>query len=270
MRYVLYHGNCHDGFGAAWSAWRKFADDARYIPVSHGNPPPELPPGSDVLIVDFAYPRATLLQLAGEHQVQVLDHHKTAQADLEGLDFCIFDMNRSGAMLTWNYLFPEERPPDLIRYVEDRDLWRWALPSSQEISAWLGSWPFDFELWTELSSRLQDGSDRVVAEGSALLRQKRQYAEEMCRHPQWKVIGGHRVPVANASVCFSEVGERLCEKFPDAPFAAYYLDRSDGKRQWGLRSKYGFDVSGVAQQYGGGGHAAAAGFSEDLDNLQIR
>src|SRR5688500_3788876 len=103
MRYVLYHGNCHDGFGAAWAARRKFGDAAVYQPVTHGYPPPTMPPGSEVLIVDFAYPRSTLLELDDQHQVQVLDHHKTAQTDLEGLGFCIFDLERSGAMLTWEY-----------------------------------------------------------------------------------------------------------------------------------------------------------------------
>ena len=84
----------------------------------------------------------------------------------------------------------------------------------------------------------------------------------MCRQAVMREVGGHKVPVANGTVFFSEVGEELCKAYPEAPFAAYYMDRADGKRQWGLRSRTGFDVSAIAKQYGGGGHQAAAGFTE--------
>ena len=86
--------------------------------------------------------------------------------------------------------------------------------------------------------------------------------EMMADQATVRQVGGHTVPVVNATAYFSEVGEVLCMRFPDAPFTAYYFDRADGKRQWGLRSRGGFDVSEVAKTYGGGGHAAAAGFTE--------
>lgn len=266
MQYVLYHSNCYDGFGAAWAAHETFGGAANYLPVSYGHEPPEMPEGSDVLIVDFSYPREILLQIRERHggRLRVLDHHKTAEADLRGLDFCVFDMERSGAGITWDELHPGTPRPALINYVEDRDLWRFALPDSREVSAWVASWPYDFGRWTEMAAFLEHEPESVWREGAACLRLKNQYVEAMCRHPQLREVGGYTVPVANATACFSEVGERLCELFPDAPFAAYYLDRSDGKRQWGLRSRGGFDVSAVAQARGGGGHAAAAGFVEDL------
>jgi len=71
-------------------------------------------------------------------------------------------------------------------------------------------------------------------------------------------------PVANATVFFSEVGEALLDMNPTAPFSAYYSDRGDGKRQWGLRSRPEFDCSVVAKAFGGGGHKQAAGFIESL------
>jgi oligoribonuclease NrnB/cAMP/cGMP phosphodiesterase (DHH superfamily) len=268
MRYVLYHSNCYDGFGAAWAAWLKFEDQAQYLPVSYGHEPPEMEPGSDVLIVDFSYPRDTLKRIASEHSLQVLDHHQTAEAALRGLPYCEFDMNRSGAMMTWQHLHPEKEPPAFVQYIQDRDLWRFALPHSREVSAWLASHPFDFQGWTDLAAELAVVPDRIFREGEALLRLKNQYVESMCRHPHWVELGGHRIPAANATVCFSEVGERLCELFPEAAFAAYWTDRNDGLRQWGLRSRNGFDVSEVAKQYGGGGHKAAAGFTTPLEPVR--
>jgi nanoRNase/pAp phosphatase (c-di-AMP/oligoRNAs hydrolase) len=60
------------------------------------------------------------------------------------------------------------------------------------------------------------------------------------------------------------VGAELLKRHPDAPFAAIYFDRGDGKRQWSLRSREDFDVSRVARRFANGGHRQAAGFESDL------
>jgi hypothetical protein len=267
---VIYHGNCYDGFGAAWAAWRALGDSARYIPALYGEALPAEAWDCDLYIVDFSYPRAALegRALDPSHvlnvtEFRVLDHHKTAQADLAGLPFCTFDMDKSGAMLAWEHFHPSEPAPRLIEYVQDRDLWRFQLKGSREVSAWLRSWPFDFDAWSRCSLALAADLDGVIAQGASILRFQDEQVRVMCRQAVMREVGGHRVPVTNATVFFSEVGEELCRAHPDAPFAAYYLDRADGKRQWGLRSRNGFDVSAVAKQYGGGGHPAAAGFTEE-------
>lgn len=263
--YVLFHGNCFDGFGAAWAAWLWLGDSAQYIPVSYGHEPPALPPDAIVTLVDFSYQRATLEALRSRvERLTVLDHHKTAQADLAGLDYCTFDMDKSGAMLAWEHFHPGVEPPRLIQYLQDRDLWRWSLPYSREISTVTAAEPFTFAAYGTLANRLEQAFESVVVEGRAIQRARDRMVETMVAQATWREIGGHRVPVANATILFSEVGEALCIKFPDAPFAAYYLDRADGQRQWGLRSRNGFDVSAVAKGLGGGGHAAAAGFVEPV------
>jgi len=260
-RFVLYHGNCWDGFGAAWAAWRALGDKATYIPVLYGLPPPDLPRGAVVSILDFSYPRGVLLHLRKMcSALDVLDHHKSAEAELEGLNFCYFDMDRSGAVLAWEWWHGLEPVPLLLKYVQDRDLWRFWLWEGREVTAWLRSYPRDFETWNVLSRQVESAFGRVALEGRALLRLQDQLVEVMCRQVTLIELGGHRVPVANATVFFSDVGERLCQLYPDAPFAAYYMDRADGVRQWGLRSRGDFDVSLVAKAYGGGGHLAAAGF----------
>ena len=64
---LLYHANCPDGFGSAYSFWKKFGDDMEYIPVKHGQPPPEGLSGKNVYIADFAYKRDILLELNENH-----------------------------------------------------------------------------------------------------------------------------------------------------------------------------------------------------------
>lgn len=259
--YILYHASCYDGFGAAWAAWKKFGDSAKYVAVQYGKPMPELSDGADIFIVDFSYPRQELLSLkARMNSLVVLDHHKTAQQDLEGLDFAIFDMDKSGAVLAWEYFHPGKPVPKLLEYVQDRDLWQWKLAQSREFSAAIQSYKMDFELWEELSWRAMVSSRRIADEGEAILRWQQQKIEAAISHAVWMKIGGHQVPVVNATQLMSEICNRLCKVYSDAAFAACYFDDKDGNRQWVLRSVGEFDVSSIAKQYGGGGHRNAAGF----------
>ena len=33
---IIYHRSCADGFGAAYSAWLRFGDEAEYLPMQYG------------------------------------------------------------------------------------------------------------------------------------------------------------------------------------------------------------------------------------------
>ena len=37
--------------------------------------------------------------------------------------------------MAWNHFHPGDAPPDLLRYVQDQDLWHWALPDSEAVNA---------------------------------------------------------------------------------------------------------------------------------------
>lgn len=256
---VLYHANCADGFGAAWAAWQKLGDDADYLPVRHGNPPPVLPEGATVYILDFCYSRPVILNLRERFaELTVIDHHQTAQEALEGLDYAIFDNSKSGAVLAWEF-FNKGRPlPELLRYVMDTDLWLHRLPRSREVFAALSAYRMDFETWNDLDIA------RLAEEGGPILRYQRQQVALVCDQARFETLAGHRVPVVNAAVFGSEVGAELLKRHPDVPFAAIYFDRGDGIRQWSLRSREDFDVSRVAQQFQNGGHRQAAGFETKI------
>src|SRR5262245_26642726 len=83
MKYVLYHANCADGFCAAWVAWKRFGEDAKYIPVHYGQRPPKMEPGAEVYLLDFSYKPSVLTDICQTaNMVTVIDHHKTFQEDL--------------------------------------------------------------------------------------------------------------------------------------------------------------------------------------------
>ena len=96
-------------------------------------------------------------------------------------------------------------------------------------------------------------------EGIPLLRSHQKDVDQLVRLTRRRMkIGGFEVPVANIPpTMVSDAGELLAQ---GAPFAACYWDSSRA-RVFSLRStKDGLDVSAIAQRYGGGGHAHAAGF----------
>jgi len=267
MPLVLYHGNCPDGFTAAWAMWRVFEADAEYREVYYGQAPPLADAvGRRVILVDFSYPRAALDALAKVARcVEVYDHHKTAEQDLRDWTGgkVVFDTERSGAGIAWDEFCRRAPRPRLIDYVEDRDLWRWALPQSREVNEYLFSWPRDFDTWNAMTYEFEYHIEDVRKQGATLLRAKRARVEKVCENVQWMRLAGFRIPIVNTAWDFSEIGEYLCEKFPEASCGGYYFDRAD-KRQWGLRSRGGFDVSALCTQYGGGGHTAAAGFTSGI------
>jgi len=265
---VLYHDDV-DGFTAAWIVWRAFDHEIEAVPVNYGQPPPDVT-GRDVLIVDFSYPRATLLDMkAKATSLRVFDHHKSAQQDLAGLDFCVFDMDRSGAQLVWDELMGGKRPT-LVDHVGDRDLWRFKLPFSREINAWIHCRPQTFEVWTMLAHDIDHDHDNIVVAGRGAVANIEAYVTAMKRYARVVEFCGYHVPVVNApGPNASEVLGALAED--GYPFAVGYFQRSDGRWQYSLRSRGDFDVAELARFFGGGGHKNAAGFEAGcpVDTLKI-
>lgn len=271
MSLVLYHDNCPDGFTAAWAAWKKFLDGAEYRGVNYSDPIPENVDGRDVFLVDFSFSAKHMHELADRaSSVTVFDHHKTAKEALGTFTRgrVVFDMNRSGAGITWDELHPSSANwigirPKLISYVEDRDLWRWALPSSREVSEYIFATPRTFPDWDRLAATIEQEFDAVVQGGLILLQSKRIRVATVCRNVRWLDFDGVMIPMVNSSWDMSEIGEYLCQQHPEAPAGGYYFDRTD-KRQWGFRSRGEFDVSTLCKEYGGGGHKNAAGFESEI------
>lgn len=258
---VLYHGpTCFDGFCAAWLMWRHLREDCEFRPVQYGEPPPDVE-GRDVFVLDFSYSRPTLEAINRRaRSLVVLDHHKTAQVELEGLPYCTFDLNLSGAQLTWSWLAQRDlaigEPSWLVDYTADRDLWRFALPDSRAVNAVVRSFGLDFALWDELDRR---SPKDLVGEGRAILRAESVMVADHVARAREVVLDGHKVLAVNATALFSEIAGRLAEASPSGIGVAWFV-REDLQVQFSLRSRDGVDVSEIAKAHGGGGHQSAAGF----------
>jgi oligoribonuclease NrnB/cAMP/cGMP phosphodiesterase (DHH superfamily) len=255
----IYHHACTDGFAAAWAVRYFYLGKVDMHPGIYGEDPPDVT-DREVIIVDFSYKRPVMLRLIEQaRRVLVIDHHKTAADDLKDLPakaITVFDMEQSGAMLTWQSFFTGESPPLLFDHIQDRDLWRFKLPMTREIIAAVFSYPMDFATWDQLMQRPLLDLER---EGRTLLRKHAADVAALMDHAtRWVHFGSVPVPVANVPWMYaSDVGGELAK---GNPFAGTYYDDEDGRR-FSLRSAPdGADVALIAEAFGGGGHKHAAGF----------
>lgn len=282
----IYHGNCADGFGAAWvvrraAQMRGDLEDWEFYPGVYQQSPPDVT-GKDVVIVDFSYKRAIIEEmLKTANSITIIDHHKTAIEDLAplhdiasvGMDirmplYLHFDVNHSGAMLAWMYYFQDQEPPLLIKHIQDRDLWKFELNGTREIQANVFSYPYDFAVWDDL---MMSNMETLAIEGKAIERKHFKDIDELLAVTTRRmIIGGHNIPVANLPYIFSsDAGHKLAT---GEAFGACYWDTPKG-RTFSLRSTdAGEDVSAIAKSYGGGGHRNASGFTisyEDAKSFEV-
>lgn len=256
---IIYHKNCTDGFTAAWVAHRALGR-GELMQANYGDAPPDVR-GQDVVIVDFSYPRDVLVGMREQaNSLLVLDHHKTAQEELEGLDFCVFDMGECGASLTWKHYHPGVPLPPVVEYVKDRDLWLWTKLFSKEISAYIGSLDQTLGAWDSLHTDLLGRStfDTCASAGAAILRFQHREVLRMAKDATATRVHGVSVLAANAPVLISETGDHLVKTSPSGVAGLWHVKGDTA--YWSLRSDGRVDVADLARGYGGGGHPKAAGF----------
>ena len=259
--YIIHHQNCRDSFGAAWASQghqTPNGNPVHYIPSDYGQPPPDTDPVGTVHILDFSYDLDTMTALHHRHngRITLLDHHKSAMEELPGkVPGCHFAQDRSGAVMAWNHFHPLEKLPELLAYVQDRDLWQFLLPDSREINAAVEAAPMDFETWSSLD--LQE----LAAHGRILLGPQREAVDALVQAATTVTIDGVSVPAVETSELVSETGERLLQLHPEAPFVALWHSRENSTLKFSLRSRGDTDVAEIAKKYGGGGHGPAAGFA---------
>lgn len=294
---VIYHDKCADGIVAAWACWKRWGDTPQYLAMNYGYAPPTDIAGLNILMVDFSLPADQLggLIAAGARSIVILDHHKTAQealdpfavastavgwydhTDIDGLllsrewaddaapeIIAFFDMDRSGARMAWDFAFPGERVPQLVRLAERYDLWQFqpntgdpaellhlAIQAGEMSIASMDA--LDQEFWA---------GDEPLRRGAIIDTFRQPLIREIAARAHYRTVGG--VECVIAVECpyslVSAVGHYLLDAHPAAPFAAMSVT-SEKSIGWSLRSHDDrMDVSEVAKGQGGGGHRNAAGF----------
>lgn len=275
-RICFYHAGCPDGFGAAWAIWKAWGDAGEYRARGHDDVVRAAEMAGDLVVFADNAPGNGALRELGEHagQVVVLDHHVTALERFRsepGLAGALaarghvvrFDLERSGAVLAWEHFHPDRELPPLLAYVQDQDLWRWALPASDAVNAALYSYPRRFDVWDELA---RTPLERLVDEGRSIARAQRIEVERALQNAHAITVGGLRLEAVNALFHRALIGHELAVRAAHGvPAGAVY--RLTGRRvDCSLYSIGDFDVAKIAARYGGGGHRNAAGFHAPLQD----
>lgn len=286
---VVYHDKCMDGFTAAWAVWKRFGDGPLYVARNYGMDPDLDCRGKHILIVDFSFKADVLARLVandGAASVVILDHHKTAREDLEPFLFhesspgaigaadvsgmlrdldelrrppivALFDMERSGAGMAWDFCYGHDTRPKLVDLVEDRDLWRFAFgEESKWLHLALSSGPIDFARWDALASYPHE----EIRTGEKIAAYRDSLIDEIVERSELMLIGDKTAIAVDCPYALaSDVGNRLLDMVPEV-FAAMIVRGPKGIT-YSLRSRDDrADVSEIAREFGGGGHRNAAGF----------
>lgn len=292
---VMYHSQCFDGTMAAAGALNAaeqgrleglilfsitysqatqevfFGKGGPYEYVSRGGLPDKFH------FVDFC-PKPEVIQELSRlgHEVVILDHHKTAQHDanavrgLPGVDLR-FDMGKSGARLSWEYFNGEV--PELALYVEDRDLWAWKKPHTKEVIAWMSAVTTKNEPESYLAAigEFKEDPGGAIQKGTLIVEEISTQVKTMAdRFRLVELEGFGTGAIVNAPIYQSEVCDYVSAN-NQVPFVIAYGIGKDGKVPLSLRSRQGadwsVDVSEMAKQFNGGGHANASGGVTTLEVL---
>lgn len=266
----IYHANCPDGRAAAWVARKKLGDQVKLVSVRHGSsgPPPDAR-GRHVVVCDFSFKEDVTLKMIKEAaSFVILDHHDSAIADLKNIpkENKVFTTKMSGCTLAWCYFYPGEKVPLWLRYLEDKDIWRWNHPKSRE-----------FDAVANLRLKDIDAMDRLDKEGPAEIEKFIALGTQVYAHSQ-KIVNYHvsrarlcklkKFPqyvaaIVNSTMSASDIGNAICTDVKGIDFSiVWQYDGIGRKFNVSLRSvSQDVDVSLIAKTFeDGGGHKLASAF----------
>jgi len=263
---VIYHAECPDGVGGAYAAYKKFGDSADYVGGYRGEPVPQGLTDKEVYCIDFTYDKDTMLSIEKEaKRLVVLDHHIGVKDAIEAVREHVFDNDRSGAGIAWGYFHPDTPLPKLLAYIQEIDLWRFALPNSKEVGAYLGTAELNFDSYDRLAPRFENDATfaEIVERGKAYDEYAEHLAQQAVDHAELAEFEGYKILTANSGrLLHSRIGNMMAKKHP--PFSIVWY-RHHGQWHFSLRGDGSVDLTKLAQKYGGNGHRNASGFTLPFD-----
>jgi nanoRNase/pAp phosphatase (c-di-AMP/oligoRNAs hydrolase) len=253
-----------------------------------------------IIYVDYCPKRHIIDALAKDNLILIIDHHETAQEAIQGIKkgkkvegieplpeidtdfqdyytqftqglrgvYAKFDMTKSGAGLAYRYFHNTDRLPNMIKFVEDRDLWKFKYgDNTKAFHAYLLSQPFEYSKWTKVSEAAEDhdGLDAIIKKGNSVLEYCNQLVANIVEPAMVYEVNGVKYALFCTSSHWAEVGEFACEKYDLDYSIALTIDFKQNQTRGSIRPKKGTDCLPLASFLGGGGHAGAAGFQMPLN-----
>jgi oligoribonuclease NrnB/cAMP/cGMP phosphodiesterase (DHH superfamily) len=252
-----------------------YGGKAEFLGLDHGdvNSVDDLPAlaGRAVYILDFSFADHILRAIEERAaKLVMLDHHLSAAEKLTGFKcrcgVVHFDMKKSGARLAWEFFHPGQAIPDLVRFVEDRDIWVWQFPESAGFLAALDMEPYEFERWQAIAEFDAAQLALYIERGRAMDDKFSKLCALLAEGAQPLVFNGETGLMVNAPGVFhSLIGDMLSQK--SGTFALMWAVDKNAVVKCGLRSRSGYNCIPLAASMGGGGHAQACGFKMPYQRL---
>lgn len=284
--FVLYHRSCTDGLAAAYCAWKALDYDSTvFYPVQYSEAFPniDIKKGDSLYLLDFCYPYDVLVdKVPTGVNVVILDHHKTQEAEWVKImesqlwqTSGAFTSSESGAVLAWEWFFPDKEIPKLILHVQDRDLWNFKMPATKDVITGLRALKdhHKFEVFDSLifdeNRKVSDAMlDKLIEVGSAINGQIdgvcRTFATPGSNKIATVQFEGHKTALYNTTENISDIAAAILRNGEGYDISLSYFITSDLKVVFSLRSYdkgANVDVGEISKKYGGGGHRNAAGFT---------
>ncbi len=291
--FIIAHNPCSDGSACITIAKSKMPD-ANIIFLEHQNKDKVNTQSHDfndanIYILDITLPTPNLLEiLEVAKTIVIIDHHKTNKQDIENIEHPkltkIFNMDKAGCQLTWEYFYPDQPIPWYFDYIGMRDIWKFdRLPNTEEVNE--GMFHFgltQYDKLKQLHESTQENKDlmRKVTEmaGSQFVNNKKQMVINTSKKAiLCDLLDEKGEPFAqvwaiknNNPTISNELGMYLSSSNHPCKIAALYSYDLETNELWiSLRSDKSVDCSAVAKIFGGGGHAQASGATFHLSKKPI-
>jgi len=298
--YIIFHSGCLDGFVGFFVAYisNKLNNNVFiYEDVPSTNRIPPNINNKNILIIDVAYKKEVLEEIFKcAKKVVFIDHHISIRDDVIDLNKkyknknikIIYDENKCGATLTWEYFFTGKKIPIFLKYIEDQDTGKWIYPKTKEFIYALKVY---FDLKTNIKTLnkwktlLEDNNvTSLIKKGKYMVKYNEYLVNvniskhTLERFPSKKVYnmnptifkkpGQYNVVVYCGHNCpsITDLGTGALNKMPNIDFCIMWVYNLDTKKYvLSMRSR-DVDVSIICKLFNGGGHklAAACSFYSDI------
>ncbi len=267
---VFFHGSCLDGTASASAILKKFPD-AELYPINHSYDQKELEflftkKSEKIFVLDFSFRKDDFEKLLKtDNDFIHIDHHISILKDTEIFKkynnyTLIFDNQHAGCYLTWKYV--HNHIPELIYYIEDRDIWTKKFEKTDAICSYLFSKVLNKP--DELLTYFEKDKDieEIYNEGKKIIDIHKMNQDRIMEKTEicWLNIGNFLkkklIPAINSNLYVSEIGNELATKYGIC--CIFYI--SDSYVKLSFRSVEGSKIfaKDVAELFGGGGHLHAA------------
>lgn len=283
---IITHKNCVDGCCSQAILRSKYGNDAEYLELDHANLDPDkdkdapkylekifAQKDSEVVISDFCLNTEMIdMLLKQNNKVVILDHHASSIPYIEPFEKRIENgeklnlhlnfakkNDRSGSMLTWEYVYPDLAPPNAVEYVSDGDIWKFKFGQTTKhfYTGLLETHGEPKDVPTTLWDQLLVNNNlatEIVKIGEPIHEQFMSEVMYYAAKGEAIVLNGKPGLIVEAPKKYtSDLGNQLaliCDGFG----LVYNVDEETKVVRCSLRSVDPVTVNDLAAKFGGGGH----------------